>query len=50
MAHWVVAVGIAKNKAVIIHDPYSGPLVVKSETFQAWWAKKGDLAVLIAAR
>jgi hypothetical protein len=35
---------------VIIHDPYSRPLVVKPEAFQAWWAKKGDLTVLIAAR
>jgi predicted double-glycine peptidase len=49
-AHWVVVVGITKNKAVIIHDPYSGPLVVKPEAFQAWWAKKGNLTVLITAR
>ena len=49
-AHWVVVVGIARNRAVIIHDPYSGPLVVKPETFQAWWEKKGNLTVLMAAR
>ena len=49
-AHWVVVVGLAKDKAVFIHDPYSGPLVVQLEAFQAWWAKKDQLTVLIAAR
>jgi ABC-type bacteriocin/lantibiotic exporter with double-glycine peptidase domain len=48
-AHWVMVVGFTKNRAVIIHDPYSGPLVVKPEAFQKWWAEKGNLTVLITA-
>ena len=48
-AHWVVVMGIAKNKAVIIHDPASGPMVVKMAAFQEWWEQKGNLTVLLAA-
>ncbi len=47
--HWVVVVGLTKNKSVIIHDPESGPLEIKQETFQTWWTQKGNLTVLIAA-
>ena len=49
-AHWVVVVGIDKNKNVIMHDPASGPMVMKAETFQLWWGKKGNLSVLYASR
>jgi len=49
-AHWVIAVGITKDKAVLIHDPASGPMVVKPEAFQKWWARKDNLTVLLATR
>lgn len=49
-AHWVVVVGITKDKAVLLHDPVSGPMVVKLKAFQAWWAKKDNLTVLLAPR
>ncbi len=48
--HWVVVVGMTKDKAMIIHDPASGPITVKREVFQAWWAKKDNLTVLLAAK
>jgi predicted double-glycine peptidase len=48
-AHWVVVVGFVEGSQVILHDPASGPLVVKQETFRNWWAKKDNLCVLIAA-
>lgn len=46
-AHWVVVLGITKNKSVILHDPASGPMTIKPEVFHAWWAKKEHLSVLI---
>ena len=49
-AHWVVVVGITKDKAVLLHDPASGPMVVKPEAFQSWWARKDNLTVLLATR
>ena len=49
-AHWVVVVGITKDKTVFLHDPASGPMVVKLDAFQAWWAKKDNLTVLVTVR
>ena len=49
-AHWVVVIGMTKNQAVIIHDPASGPMVVKREAFLSWWAQKENLTVLLAAK
>ncbi len=48
--HWVVVVGLTKDKTVIIHDPASGPIAVKLVAFQEWWAKKDCLTVLLATR
>ena len=48
--HWVVVVGLTKENSVIIQDPASGPMVVKPAAFQAWWAEKDNLTVLVAAR
>ena len=48
-AHWVVVLGLTRDKSVILHDPESGPMEVKPEAFQAWWAQKDHLTVLIAA-
>jgi predicted double-glycine peptidase len=48
-AHWVVVLGTIKNERVIIADPASGPLVVRRDEFQKWWAKKDHLCVLISA-
>lgn len=47
--HWVVVVGLTTDSNVIIHDPASGPMTVKLDAFQRWWAKKGNLTVLLAA-
>jgi predicted double-glycine peptidase len=47
--HWVVVVGVVKDKHVIVDDPASGPLLVRQEEFQKWWAQKENLCVLIAA-
>ena len=33
-AHWVVVIGFTKDKAVILHDPESGPMEVKPEIFR----------------
>lgn len=49
-AHWVVVVGLNKDNSVILHDPESGPMEVKSASFQSWWTEKDNLTVLIAAR
>jgi predicted double-glycine peptidase len=48
-AHWVVVVGSIKNQQLIVDDPASGPLKVRQEEFQKWWAQKDNLCVLIAA-
>ena len=48
-AHWVVVIGLEKEDVVIIADPESGLLKVKRPAFQAWWAKKDHLTVLVAA-
>ncbi len=48
--HWVVVVGLTKDKSVIIHDPASGPMAVKLAAFQEWWIKKGNLTVLVSAK
>ena len=48
-AHWVVVVGMTKDKTVIIHDPESGTIEVKQTFFDQWWAQKGNLSVLITA-
>jgi predicted double-glycine peptidase len=47
-SHWVVVVGSVKNKRMIIADPASGPLTVRQDEFQKWWAQKNNLCVLIA--
>lgn len=49
-AHWVVVVGIDRNKNVIMHDPASGPLMMKAETFRLWWDEKNNLSVLYVRR
>ena len=48
--HGMVVVGLTKDKSVLLHDPASGPMVVKPEAFQTWWAKKDNLTVLLATR
>jgi len=48
--HWVVVVGLTKDKSVIIHDPASGPMAVKLAAFQEWWAMKDNLTVLLSAK
>ena len=48
-AHWVIVIGMTKNKNVIIHDPESGPMTVKQVCFEKWWEQKGYLSVLITA-
>jgi hypothetical protein len=35
---------------VILHDPASGPISVQWDAFREGWAKKGNLAVLLAAQ
>lgn len=47
--HWVVVVGMVKDRHVIVDDPASGPLLVRREEFEKWWAQKENLCVLIAA-
>jgi len=47
--HWVVVVGLTMDKDVIIHDPDSGPMVVKLDAFQKWWKQKENLTVLLAS-
>lgn len=49
-SHWVVVIGVTKNQSMIIHDPLSGPIVIKREAFKAWWAHEDNLTVLLAAR
>jgi predicted double-glycine peptidase len=48
-AHWVVVVGMIGQKWVILDDPESGPLVVKADRFERWWAQQGSVAVLVTA-
>ena len=48
-AHWVIVVGVTKDKTVIIHDPESGTMEVKQAYFDKWWAQKSTLSVLITA-
>jgi ABC-type bacteriocin/lantibiotic exporter with double-glycine peptidase domain len=48
-AHWVVVVGMVGDKWVIVDDPASGPLVLKTEWFQRSWAREGKMTVLVAA-
>jgi predicted double-glycine peptidase len=48
-AHWVVVVGTIGRKWVILDDPESGPLVVRSDRFQRWWAQQDSAAVLVTA-
>lgn len=47
-SHWVVVVGTVRDKSVIVADPASGPLRVRQEEFQQWWAQKANLCVLVA--
>ncbi len=47
-SHWVVVLGLTKSKAVIIHDPESGSMVIAQSAFEKWWAQKGYLTVLIS--
>lgn len=46
--HWVVVVGEFGDGRIIIHDPASGPLLVKTERFLAWWRETDRLCLLIA--
>ena len=48
-AHWVVVLGMTGDGRLIVHDPASGPLWVKREDFEEWWAQKDHLCVLVAA-
>jgi predicted double-glycine peptidase len=48
-AHWVVVVGMIGQKWVILDDPQSGPLAVRTDRFQRWWAKRDSLTVLVTA-
>ena len=48
-AHWVVVLGLTADRTVIVHDPDSGPMEIKQELFETWWAQKGNLTLLIAA-
>lgn len=48
-AHWVIVLGSVANQRVIVADPASGPLTVRQDEFQKWWAKKENLCVLITA-
>jgi predicted double-glycine peptidase len=48
-AHWVVVVGMIGQKWVILDDPASGPLVVRADRFQKWWAQRDSVAVLVTA-
>jgi ABC-type bacteriocin/lantibiotic exporter with double-glycine peptidase domain len=48
-AHWVVVVGMVGDKWVIVDDPASGPLVLRTEWFQKAWAREGKMTVLVAA-
>ncbi|HZP61635.1 MAG TPA: cysteine peptidase family C39 domain-containing protein [Opitutaceae bacterium] len=47
-AHWVVVVGTIGREWIVIDDPASGPLAVKTGRFQQWWARQQNLSVLIA--
>jgi predicted double-glycine peptidase len=47
--HWVVVLGCAGGKEVIIHDPASGLLQVKREIFEKWRKRMGNVSVLIAS-
>ena len=46
-SHWVVIVGITKDKKVILHDPALGLLKIKEATFNAWWKTKENICLLI---
>jgi predicted double-glycine peptidase len=48
-AHWVVVVGMIGQKWVILDDPASGPLVVRADRFQKWWAQRDSVALLVTA-
>lgn len=48
--HWVVVVGLLGDREIIVHDPASGPLQIKLAVFHEWWAKQGNLCVLIARK
>ena len=48
-AHWVVVVGMIGEKWVLLDDPESGPLAVKADRFQRWWAQHDSAAVLVTA-
>lgn len=47
-AHWITIVGLIGRDSVVVNDPSSGPLLIRWEKFNAWWAQKGNLCVLIA--
>jgi predicted double-glycine peptidase len=47
-AHWVVVLGLLDDRHIVIHDPASGPLLVRQRQFQEWWAQMGNRCVLIA--
>ena len=46
-AHWVVVVGTIGRDWVILDDPVSGALTVKTDRFQRWWEQHERVAVLI---
>ena len=47
--HWVIVTGFLGEREVIVHDPASGPLLIKQENFRKWWAEMDNLCVLVAA-
>jgi predicted double-glycine peptidase len=48
-AHWVVVVGTIGEKWVILDDPESGPLAVRADRFEKWWAQRDSVAVLVTS-
>ncbi len=48
--HWVVVVGLASSKDIIVHDPSTGLLQIKAAAFQEWWRRMNNLCVLIVGQ
>ena len=49
-SHWVVVTGTLGDREVVVHDPESGPMTIKTKAFAAWWTQKENLTVLIVPK